>query len=184
MGPSDLLRHVTSVLDDLVIPYFITGSVATTMYGDPRMTQDVDIVADLRVGQVKLFCRQFPGERFYLSEEAVREALVYFSQFNIIDIESAFKADIMVPDRSPLNKSRFERRRRLRMEGEERDYWFSAPEDVILKKLEFHREGGSEKHLRDIRGVLKEMGDQIDRAYIEHWVATLGLEDIWRTLTT
>lgn len=182
VDPTDILRHLTAVLDELDIPYFITGSVATILFGEPRMTQDVDVVADFKNVHVKSFCHRFPEEKYYLSEDAVRGAQSHFSQFNIIDIESGFKADIMVPDQSPLNRSRFQRRRRLRMEGEERDYWFSSPEDIIIKKMDFYREGGSDKHLRDITGVLKTTGDRIDHTYINEWVITLRLQEIWQAV--
>ena len=182
MGPSNLLSHVADVFDDLNIPYFVTGSVATILYGEPRMTQDVDFVADLKPEHVSQFCRCFPVAQFYLSEEAIREALTSFSQFNIIDTESGFKADIIIADRTAFNKQRYERRRRLRVEEMNRSFWFSSPEDVILSKMLFFREGSSDKHLRDITGVLKKMGDKIDRAYIQQWVTTLELDLVWQSV--
>lgn len=182
VNPSELLRHLTATFDDLGIRYFITGSVATTMYGEPRMTQDVDVVADLGMGQIKAFRRHFPEESFYLSDDAMREAIAHAGQFSIIDMASGFKADVMVAERSRLNESRFKRRRQLRVEGEDRDYCFSSPEDVILKKMEFYAEGESDKHLRDIRGILKMMGETLDRACIDEWAAKLRLADIWQAV--
>ena len=84
-----------------------------------------------------------------------------------------------MPEDTEFNRSRFARRRLL-PSGAEGDALFAAPEDVILKKLEYFREGGSEKHVRDILGVLKVQGDQIDHGYLEGWAHRLGLDEVWR----
>ena len=100
-------------------------------------------------------------------------------QFNVIHPRSGLKVDFMVSGDSPLDRSRFLRARRL-SPGPDFQASFSSPEDVILKKMEFYQEGRSEKHLRDIAGVLKVSGDQIDRSYIEDWVSRLALEEVWQ----
>ena len=101
--------------------------------------------------------------------------------FNIIQPRSGLKVDVIVPASSDFNRSRFERARRVHV-GENWDASFSSPEDAIVKKMDFHRQGGSDKHLRDIASVLKGSRDEIDVAYIERWAETLGLTDIWRAI--
>lgn len=183
MEPSELLRTVTEILARLNIPYLVTGSMATIYYGEPRFTVDIDIVVDLPADRVSELCASFSPEEFYISEEAARRAVRNRSQFNVLHPGSGLKIDLMVSDRSAFDRSRFDRSRRLRP-AEEYEATFASPEDVILKKLEYYREGKSEKHLRDIAGVLKISGDEIDRAYIESWADRLGVREIWDRMST
>jgi len=181
MEQSELLRFVVSVLERLNLPYFVTGSTVTIFYGEPRFTNDIDIVVDLPAEAVQEFCRQFPEEDFDVSPEAARDAVRRRSQFNIIQPRSGLKVDVIVPPSSEFNSTRFARARRVQA-GEGWDASFSSPEDAILKKMEFFREGASDKHLRDITGVLKTSGREIDTAYIDRWAATLGLVEIWQAI--
>lgn len=179
MELSDLLRFVAGVLNQLGIRYFVTGSTATVFFGEPRFTNDIDIVIDLPPGKISAFCAAFPAEDFYLSEESARRAVARRGQFNVIHPRSGWKVDFIVAGDTPLDRSRFLRARQL-SPGPDFQVSFSSPEDVILKKMEFYQEGHSEKHLRDIASVFKISGDQIDRSYLEEWVSKLGLEDVWR----
>ena len=138
-------------------------------------------MVDLPETAVDDFCREFPENEFYVSEDAALDAVRRRSQFNIIHPLSGFKVDIIVPESTEFNQSRFGRSRRVHA-GMDWDASFSSPGDAILKKMEYFREGGSEKHLRDIAGVIKTSGDSIDRSYIEQWAATLKLQDIWQDI--
>ena len=178
MDQSDLLRYVASVLEKLGLRYFVTGSVVAIFFGEPRFTNDIDIVVDLKPERIQEFCSEFPQTDFYLSEEAVRRAVRQHSQFNIIHPASGLKVDVMIPSASPFNSSRFSRTTRIKP-APDYDAVFSSPEDVILKKMEYYREGGSDKHLRDIAGILKISADLIDRTYIADWAARLELSEIW-----
>jgi hypothetical protein len=179
MVQSELLRYVIQVLEKLGLRYFVTGSTATIFYGEPRFTNDIDIVVDLPPGRVAELCAAFPSSEFYVSEEAARRAVARRGQFNVIHPASGLKLDVMIPAEDLFNRSRFARIRRLHP-APDYDAAFAAVEDVILKKMEYYREGGSEKHLRDIAGVLRISGGEVDRAYIEEWVGRLGLEEIWQ----
>jgi hypothetical protein len=181
MEPSELLRFVVSVLQRLGLPYFVTGSTVTIFYGEPRFTNDIDIVVDLPVSRGAEFCRQFPEDEFYVSVEAAMDAVGRHSMFHIIQPRSGLKVDVIVPPPSEFNRARFARARRVKA-GEDWDASFSSPEDAILKKMEFFREGGSDKHLRDIASVLRTSGDEVDTAYIEGWAVTLGLTDVWHAI--
>lgn len=127
------------------------------------------------------FCRRFSQRGLYVSEDAARQAVLDRTQFNLIDPESGVKVDVIVPESNAFNESRFARARRVRATGEI-VAWFSSPEDAIIKKMEYYREGGSEKHLRDIASVLTTSRDQIDMAYIDRWAGQLGLDDLWNTI--
>jgi len=179
MEPSELLRRFVAVLDRLEIRYLVAGSMATTIYGEPRFTNDIDVVVDLRPEQVDAFCLSFPATDFYCYREAVVDAIRQRSQFNIIHFESGIKIDVFIPDESEFSRTQLGRGVQARL-GSGFEVRFSAPEDVILKKLEYFKAGGSEKHIRDIAGVLKVQAERIDREYITDWATRLGLGDTWR----
>ena len=181
MEQSELLRYLVIALERLGLRYFVTGSIVTIFYGEPRFTNDIDVVVDLQTDNVVEFCRQFPEDAFYVSPTAALDAVRRRSQFNIIHPASGLKVDVIVSAPSEFNRSRFDRARKVRV-ADDFEASFASPEDAILKKMQFFRDGGSEKHLRDISGVLKTSGEQIDMAYIERWADVLGLRDVWHGL--
>lgn len=182
MERSDLLRHLIGVVERLGVPYYVTRSIASMYDGEPRFTNDIDIVVDLPADRVAEFCNAFPEQMdFYVSEEAAREAVARRDQFNILHATSGLKIDVMIPKPTPFDASRLSRRVRIRPEPDY-DAAFASPADIILKKMDFYREGGSEKHLRDIAGVLKIQGARVDRAYIDQWATTLNLQDIGQAI--
>lgn len=181
MEQFDLRAHLIEVLERLGLDYFITGSVAAIFYGEPRFTNDVDVVVRLPPDAVSRFCAQFPAPDFYVSEEAATRAVRSCGQFNIIHPDSGLKVDVIVPDDSPYNRSRLARKQRGRADPTH-DAFFAAPEDVILKKMQYYQEGGSEKHIRDITGILKLSWDRLDASYVREWAARLGLTEIWETI--
>jgi hypothetical protein len=152
--------------------------MATIAYGEPRFTNDIDVVVRLTEDQVDPLCDAFPSDQFYVSRETVIEALKRIGQFNILHPGSGLKIDVMVADESEFNESRFRRAKRLRT-APDTEVAFASPEDVIIKKLQFYKDGGSQKHLRDVAGVVRVVGEELDHDYIEHWAQVLGLEEIW-----
>jgi hypothetical protein len=109
MEPSELLRFVVSVLERLGLRYFVTGSTVTIFYGEPRFTNDIDIVVDLPADAVAEFCRQFPDDDFYVSPEGASEAVRRHSMFNILQPRSGLKVDVIVAAPSEFNRTRFAR---------------------------------------------------------------------------
>jgi len=178
MEQLDLLRYITHILEEQGLHYFVTGSTATIFYGEPRFTNDIDVVVELSEPAITGFCRRFPPNEFYVSEDAAREAVIHKSQFNIVHPTSGLKVDVIVPEASSFNASRFARIRRLHA-ADDLDVCFASPEDAIIKKMDYYRQGGSEKHLRDIAGVLKTTRDQIDVNYIQLWARQMGMQDLW-----
>ncbi len=181
MEQDDLLRYVVDVLARLGVDYFVTGSIATIYFGEPRFTNDIDIVVALSPDQLSEFCRAFPQPEYYVSEEAAQEAVRAYGQFNIIHSTSGLKLDMIIPAHTSFNRSRFARVIRV-SPAADYDASFASVEDVIIKKLQYYEEGGSEKHLRDITGVLRISGDQVDRSYIDHWAEQLGVESVWHAV--
>ena len=179
MDQFDLLKTIAAVLQGMRIPYFVTGSIASSHYGEVRATNDIGVVVDLKAEQVRLFCEQFPEPEYYVSEEAGRGAVARRSQFNIIHIPTASKIDVIVQDASAFDQMRFERSRVEKyLSGAE--VRLASPEDVIVKKLVYYKEGGSDKHLRDVAGILRISGDRVDRKYVEYWASHFGVLAEWR----
>ena len=181
MDQTELLRHVVEAMDALGIAYMIVGSQASIYYGEPRFTQDIDVVADIEAGHVPGLLGRFPAGEFYVSEDAVREAIRTRGQFNIIHPAVGLKIDVMVKKDSPYDRVQFDRRQRKTIAGN-LDAYLARPEDVILYKMLYFSEGGSDRHLRDILGMLRIPGTAIDRGYVTEWAARLGLAAIWEPL--
>lgn len=181
MEAGDLLRYTVRVLERLGLPYLVTGSIATIFFGEPRFTNDIDIVVQLPVDRVAELCNAFPAEEFYVSEETAHRAIERGGQFNVVHPRSGLKVDLVVSRQTPFDQSRFARAIRVEP-GSGFEASFATAEDVILKKMEYYREGGADKHLRDIAGVLRVSGDRIDRSYIHRWAEELGVDEIWTAI--
>jgi len=181
MEPEDLLRHARDVCDRLQLTYLVVGSTATIAYGEPRFTNDIDIVLDLPTDRIAEFCSSFPTDDFYISRTAVEQAVHRNLQFNVIHPASGLKIDFIVLSESAFDQSRIERRRQLPVLSSG-SVWFASPEDVILKKMVYHKEGSSDKHLRDIAGVLRIQGERIDRDYVTNWADKMDVADIWSAI--
>jgi len=179
MELAELLHRVTASLEALDIPYLITGSMATIAYGEPRFTRDIEVVVRLEKQDIERLRAVFPEEEFYLNPEAAADAIEHSGQFNILHPSSGLKIDLMVASSSAFDESRFSRSRRLPI-GPSSEAVFASPEDVIIKKLDYYRQGESDKHFRDIAGVVKVMGHALDRGYIESWSRRLNLESLWK----
>jgi hypothetical protein len=177
----ELLQRIVEVLERLHIQYLVTGAVASIAYGEPRLTNDIDIVAAIEEKHIPDVLKAFPPEEFYVSEAAVRNAIRHEGQFNIIHPASGLKVDIIIKQDTPFDNSRFSRVRRIHpTESYQAD--FASPDDVIIKKMEYYKEGASEKHLRDIAGILKISGETVDRNYVTEWAKRLGLTEIWEAI--
>jgi hypothetical protein len=179
LDQADLLRKISAALESLGTPYAITGSQASIAYGENRVTNDIDVVADLDLAKLERFLAFFPANEFYASADAARTAVTDGGQFNIIDPTSAQKIDVIIPrddfDRGVLARA-------CRVSTGAGTARFITPEDLIVKKMQFYVEGASEKHLRDIAGMLLISGQSIDRGYVEQWSHKLGLDDVWKAV--
>lgn len=177
----ELLKYVIKAFESLGIRYFITGSMASMFYGEPRFTNDIDVVADIKKEHIAGLLKLFPEDEFYISEEAILDAIINQYQFNIIHPASGLKVDVVIAKGDDFDKSRFKRFKRV-IPVEETWANFASPEDVIIMKMRYYKEGESEKHIRDIASILKISGDEIDRDYIELWAKRLDLLDIWNAI--
>jgi len=181
MGPFELLQEIVELLEHLQIPYLVTGAIASMAYGEPRLTNDIDIVAAIEEQHITGLISAFPPDDFYISEDMIRDAIHHHGQFNIIHPASGLKVDVIIKQNTPFDNSRFRRIKRIHP-AESYQANFAAPEDVIIKKMEYYKKGGSDKHLRDITGILKVSGHVVDREYIITWAKKLGLMKIWEAV--
>lgn len=168
-------------LNRLKIRYMIGGSVAVSYYGEPRLTYDVDIVVFLADPDVQRLGEAFPQPDFYFPPPETVLAEMRREQgghFNIIHTATSYKADIYPSTRHELDRWSYSQRRQIQFEGE--SVTLAPPECVIIRKLEYYRDGGSDKHLRDIRSILAISGGAVDRSTVNEWVHRLNLESQWR----
>ncbi|HEU5320092.1 MAG TPA: hypothetical protein VFX28_04770 [Methylomirabilota bacterium] len=158
--------------------YMIGGSQAAMYYGEPRLTRDVDVVVALSVARLPALLARFPPSEFYVDEQTAREAIRTSSQFNIIHPESGLKIDVYVNPETSYDRTRLARRQRLPLLPGVEAY-FARPEDVILYKLLYSRQGEVGLHLRDVLGILRVSGTQLDEGYIATWATRLGIAATW-----
>ena len=180
--PIEVTLKVTQVLESLGIPYLISGSLASTLYGMVRTTQDSDIVAEMRIEHLQPFVSSLQGE-FYLDDEMIAESIQRHTSFNIIHRETMFKVDVFIPQPRPFLQSQLIRSQKQTFQFEtEVSAKFASPEDTILAKLEWYRLGGevSERQWRDILGVLNLQGDRLDFQYLHNWAGRMGIQDLLR----
>jgi hypothetical protein len=181
MAETDLFSVFTRKLEELGVVYMVTGSVAGMLYGEPRVTHDVDIVLVLTPGDVQRVIEAFPIDEFYCPPEEVLLEEVMRGQrghFNLIHHTTGFRADMYLAGRDPLHRWALGERRGITHEGHRVS--IAPVEYVIVRKLEFFREGGSEKHLRDIAGILRVSGEDVGKGVLLDWIERLGLGEEWR----
>jgi hypothetical protein len=179
---TNLFLIFTRRLEQLGLTYMVTGSVAAIVYGEPRLTHDVDLVLRLETDlQAHELLDVFSPDEFYCAPFEVIQVEARRGQrghFNVIHHETGFKADVYLSGRDALHAWGLAHRRRVDVGGDQ--LWVAPPEYVILRKLEYYREGGSHKHAEDIRGILRVT--TVDRSEIEARLDTLGLRTQWQQI--
>ncbi len=178
--PIVVLLRVISELERIGVRYAIGGSVASSVFGEPRASEDADLIADLGRDQAEQLVTALAGE-FYLSEPAIRDALTRHSSFNVIHLKTMRKVDVFVAGPRPLDRTQIERRCLERIaEAPERLAYFVSAEDIILVKLDWYRKGGcvSDRQWNDVLGVLKVQGSRLDFGYMVRTAVLAGIEDL------
>lgn len=173
--PIEVTLKVTGILEKLGVPYVIGGSLASTLYGMVRTTQDADIITEMRPEHIQPFISSLQNE-FFIDEEMIADSIQHNSSFNIIHRDTMFKVDIFIPRPRPFQQSQIARAQRQTFEFEtEISANFASPEDTILSKLEWYRMGGeaSERQWRDILGILKTRAGELDLGYLQIWAEDL-----------
>lgn len=181
MSQQELLKKVVQVLEDAGIEYMVTGSVASSLQGEPRSTHDIDIVIAIQKSVMKPLIEAFPPPDFYLDDNSILNAIDTQSMFNLIDVKEGDKVDFWCLTPEPFDQSRFSRRYAEEVMGIR--IWVSSPEDTILAKLRWVQlSGGSEKQFIDALRIYEVQFGTLDTPYLEYWVTLLNLGSLWQRL--
>ena len=175
--PLGVALMVTAVLDRLGVAWTVGGSLASSVAGEPRSTIDVDIVAALKPGHVPALVHALEPE-FYLNPAALNRAVTDRRSANLIHYGSQVKIDLFVVGGTPVDALQLSRRRAVDLGG--RRLYVHPPEDILLQKLRWYRQGGevSDRQWRDVVGIVRVQGPRLDRAYLEEQATTLGVRDL------
>ena len=181
MSQQELLKKVVQVLDKAKIDYMVTGSIASSLQGEPRATHDIDLIVNIQPADVRVIVGSFQPPDYYLDEDAAVEAIQRKTMFNLIDINNGDKVDFWILTEEPFDQSRFARRY-VEQTGDI-EFEVSRPEDTILAKLRWAAlSGGSEKQFTDALRVYEVQFGELDVSYIERWIHQLALESFWKRL--
>lgn len=183
MPEYDLITIFITRFNKLNVKYFVTGAVASIVYGEPRLTHDLDLVIEINKDDIAGLITEFPFEEFYCPPEEIINVEMDRQQrghFNLIHHETGFRADVYLSGRDELHQWAIDSRQCIDYEGE--SLWLAPIEYVILRKLEYYQEGGSEKHLRDIESMLEISSNKIDSVFLENKIQELNLVTEWRKI--
>ena len=175
------LQPVVNAFEKFSIPYYIGGSIASSIYGMARATMDIDIVADVKLHHISLL-RQELKTSYYIDEDMINEAIQNSSSFNLIHLETAIKIDVFIFKDIPYHQNAFERKIKDTLEDDDikTEFYFSSPEDIIISKLQWYELGGkvSERQWLDVIGVIKVQGDSLDKNYLKIWTKRFGIFEL------
>ena len=180
--PIAVTIQVTRVFERLNIPYLISGSLASTLHGMVRTTQDSDIIAEMRLEHVGPFVESLQNE-FFMDKEMIAESIQHNLSFNLIHRDTMFKVDVFIPQPRSFHQSQLARAQKqtFSLVDSEVSANFSSAEDTILSKLEWYRMGGevSDRQWRDVLGVLKTRSGELDLDYLHKWAKELQVSDLF-----
>lgn len=177
MTAAGLLGRMVKRLDDAGIPSMLTGSFAAAYHGHPRATQDIDLVIAPSAEQLRVLLRSLPAAEYYADEGTALEALAQESLFNVIDLVTGWKVDLICRKSRPFSRGEFGRRQLVPVEG--LSLHVATVEDVLLSKLEWARLGGSARQLEDVAALIRLRRADLDRPYLATWIEALGVAAEW-----
>ena len=177
MSAARVFRFVVDALDCAGIPYMLTGSFTSNLYGTARATQDIDLVISAKPEQMQVLQKLFPIADYYFDLQQAFDAAKQKSMFNILDMAQGWKVDLIFLKSDAYHQEAFRRRVPAELEGV--PIVSSTAEDLILAKLDWARMGESMRQIQDVAGVLKVQKNNLDFEYIEKWVNELGLDAEW-----
>ena len=175
----DVALRVAAAIELVGGSYFVGGSLASSLQGEPRATNDVDIVLALPLGRLSSFVQAL-GAEFEVDVEMLRDALLHGRSANIFYLPTVLKIDLFGVGPSPYDETEFARRRAVRVRASGEELVLKSPEDTVLRKLLWYRAGGSisERQWRDVVQVMCVSGAAMDQAYLDRWASQLGLSEL------
>jgi hypothetical protein len=174
MEQRNIFRLVVRILNDLNLPYMITGSFASNFYGLDRTTHDIDVVVQMRAEDDASLVGAFPKD-FYVDIYGIPPAREHKTMFAVIDEISGTKVDFWILKDDAYSREQFRRRQKQILFGE--SVWIQTAEDAILSKLLWFRDSQTEKHWRDAQAICAVQAERLDRVYLRHWAEKLGMKD-------
>jgi len=185
MQEAELIRTFVEPLNRSGLTYMVTGSIAVIVMGEPRLTHDVDIVIQLRQADCARLPLFFTPDLYYcppLENIRLETARETRGHFNLIHMATGGKADLYPIGKDPLHLWAITKRRKVDYHGV--SMFIAPPEYVIVRKLQYYLEGGSQKHLIDIANVLKFTAETLDQTALLQWIDKLGLRNVWQEVET
>jgi hypothetical protein len=178
MNVAEVFHRITAALDQAGIRYMLTGSFASAYYGVPRSSQDIDLIIEATPAQLQTFLQLLPSGEYYADLEMALEARKRQSLFNVIDLLTGWKIDLIFRKSRPFSQEEFGRRQQVVVQGFA--IFAASAEDVVIAKLEWAKQAQSHRHIEDVAGILRMRWDSLDHAYLEKWIVELGLPAEWK----
>ena len=177
MSAPDVLRRITTALDRAGIAYMLTGSFASAHHGAPRSTLDIDIIIAANSEQLRIFVKSLPSGEYYSDLGAALEAHGRQSLFNVIDLATGWKIDLIILKSRAFSQEEFVRRQLVKVDG--LPLFVASAEDVVIAKLEWSKLAQSQRQIEDVAAILGLRWEALDRSYLEQWISELDLEQEW-----
>jgi hypothetical protein len=177
MSVSEVFRRIKSALDLAGIPYMLSGSFASAYYGAPRSTQDIDLVIAATPAQLRAFVQGLSSEEYYADLDAALEAHERQSLFNVIDLATGWKIDLIIRKSRAFSQEEFSRRQSVNLQGV--PLFVATAEDVVIAKLEWSKLAQSQRQIEDVAAILRVLWESLDHSYLEKWILKLGLKKEW-----
>lgn len=177
MSVPEVFQRITAALNQAGIAYMLSGSFASAYYGAPRSTQDIDLVIEATPAQLRAFVQSLPSNEYYSDVDAALEACKRRSLFNVIDLASGWKIDLIIRKARPFSEEEF--RRRQQVDLHDTTLFLASAEDVVISKLEWSNLTQSQRQIEDVAAMLRVRWDELDLSYLERWIVELGLNKEW-----
>lgn len=177
MSVSEVFHRITSALGEAGIAYMLAGSFASAYYGAPRTTQDIDLVIASTAKQLQTFVQLLSKDEYYVDLDTALEARKRESLFNVVDMATGWKIDLIIRKSRPFSEEEFRRRKLVNLQGS--PLFVASAEDVVISKLEWAKLAQSQRHIEDVASILRMQWDSLDRPYLERWILELKIEAEW-----
>lgn len=177
MSVSDVFRRITTSLDQAGVRYMVTGSFASAHYGAPRSTQDIDLVIEADSAQLRAFVGILPKSEYYADLDAAMQAHHRESLFNVIDLATGWKIDLIIRKARAFSQEEF--RRRQRVDLHQVSLFLASAEDAVISKLEWANLAQSRRQIEDVAAILRVRRDSLDHTYLDKWITELKLKKEW-----
>ncbi len=177
MSVPQVFARITAALDQANIAYMLCGSFASAYYGAPRSTQDIDFVIEATPAQLRTFVQGLAGSEYYADLDAALQACARQSMFNVIDLETGWKIDLIMRKSRAFSEEEFGRRQLANLQGLR--LFVATAEDAVVSKLEWSKLAQSKRHIEDVAGILRMRWESLNKSYLEKWIRELGLRAEW-----